>query len=327
MRISHWGLPVACAPVLLVAGGCYSYNPYSPYGPGGYGGVYSSPPAGIVQPGTPYAPPGGYGQPGFAPQGQPGIAPQGGFGQPGFQSDAPQFPTQADPPGGATWQQPSNGSPGFSDDGPTYSPNDGIGPSDTPVPLYDEPTRPGFDSQPFEPSNTEPFESSNNEPFESSPNDSTFGEDVTPFGVDYRHSPGRLQTAQQVATAGQGAERFLPPVRSQGVVVTRQLAATTARAQSPEPSPFSHDRRGYRWLRGVVDFDPEERTWNIIYSLNPDPSDRFGGSIALIDGILLEALQDNDRVLIQGRIDMRARDRFGKPKYRVEHVGRIVPAE
>ncbi len=322
MRISHWGLPVVCVPVLLAAGGCYSY-PYSPYGPGYYGGVYSTPPAGIVQPGTPYAPPGGF--------------------QPGLQSNPGQYPTEVQP--GDSWQQPS-GPSGFPSDPPSFDSNNNNRPPDgNLVPLPTDPTTPSFSNpepfnstpQPFD-SNAEPFNSNepyrSNQPFDGGQqydpprNNSTFDTDgAVPFGTDgVQHTPSRqsFQSVNQVQQASHQNEVFQQPVKADKVV-TRHLAATTARTETPEPSPFSYDRKAYRWLRGVVDFDAKDQTWNIIYSIDPDPSDPYGGSITLVDDALLSGLKDDDRVLVQGRVDKNSYDRFGKPQYRVEHLGRIVP--
>ena len=320
MRISHWGLPVACVPVLLAAGGCYSYQPYSPYGPG-YGGIYSSPSGGSF-------PQDGY------PQGG------GGYQQP-FQSAPTPFPTEADP-GSDSWQQPSgSGTSGYPSDPPNYNSGGSGGLSNSdPVPFPNDPATPSFNNPaPFN-SDPEPFRG-DPEPF---PNDdpaynrrppqpprgnSTFDSDgMVPFGNDgVQNTPSRqsLQNAQQVQQASHQTEVFEPPVQADKVVVTRHLEATTARAETPEPTPFSYDRKGYRWLRGVVDYDAQDDTWNIIYSIDPDASDRFGGSITLVNDPLLAGLEENDRVLIQGRVDENSRDRFGKPQYRVDHLGRIVP--
>ncbi|MBW3538981.1 MAG: hypothetical protein KY476_01800 [Planctomycetes bacterium] len=86
------------------------------------------------------------------------------------------------------------------------------------------------------------------------------------------------------------------------------------------PDPYAHDPE-YRWLRGVVDYDRTNETWNIIYDLEPAASDRWGGTLTLVDDPLLARLRDGDVVLIEGRVDASTRDRTGrKPRYRIEHL-------
>ena len=61
--------------------------------------------------------------------------------------------------------------------------------------------------------------------------------------------------------------------------------------------------------------------------LAPDPADRYAGSLTLLDEGRLADFQDNDVVLVQGRIDVAAgHDLLGKPLYRVtsaELIGRF----
>ena len=91
-------------------------------------------------------------------------------------------------------------------------------------------------------------------------------------------------------------------------------------------SPYDYDRKNYQWLRGKVDFDENDQSWHIIYSLKPDQTDRFGGSITLIDHPDLNKLQNDDVVLLEGKVDSDSPDRSGKVKYRIEKLfGPLVP--
>lgn len=108
----------------------------------------------------------------------------------------------------------------------------------------------------------------------------------------------------------------------------------------PEPGPaklpsdgggegdaFGYERSSYRWLRGVVDFDPAKKDWQIIYGLTPEASDKYGGSLTLLDEGQLSDFQNDDVVLVEGQLDPTAgRDVLGKPLYRVkraELIGRF----
>ena len=90
---------------------------------------------------------------------------------------------------------------------------------------------------------------------------------------------------------------------------------------------FGYERGQYGWLRGVVDFDPHLKTWNLIYAVTPDADDHFGGSLTLHDAQgLLRDYQNADVVQVTGRPDPTAgTDPLGKPVYRItraELVGR-----
>ncbi len=97
---------------------------------------------------------------------------------------------------------------------------------------------------------------------------------------------------------------------------------------SETPNPYEYDHKNYRWLRGKVDYDERDKTWNIIYSLTPDQHEKFGGSMTLVDHPDLQKLRTDDVVLLEGKIDPDALDRTGKAKYRIEKVfGPLVPKQ
>tara|TARA_R100001132_G_C3275549_1_gene98867 strand:+ start:15550 stop:16803 length:1254 start_codon:yes stop_codon:yes gene_type:complete len=91
------------------------------------------------------------------------------------------------------------------------------------------------------------------------------------------------------------------------------------------PSPFNYDKQNYRWLRGIIEFDEQEKSWNITYNATPDKSDKFGGNIVLVDQGKLNRFTNGDVVLLDGAIDGSKQDRMGKPCYRISKAQRLVP--
>lgn len=89
------------------------------------------------------------------------------------------------------------------------------------------------------------------------------------------------------------------------------------------PNPYDYDREGYSWLRGVVDFNDDEKTWHIIYNVKPTKDDKFGGGIRLLPSPALKSLRQGQVVHLEGAIDYEHRDADGKPQYRVEHLARV----
>jgi hypothetical protein len=82
--------------------------------------------------------------------------------------------------------------------------------------------------------------------------------------------------------------------------------------------PCGYDRDKYSWLRGIVDFNPKDKSWHITYSRRPDSHDRYGGDFCLVDHPKLRTLQSGDVVWIEGRIDRSHLDSRGKPQYLIE---------
>ncbi|MCH8348539.1 MAG: hypothetical protein IH901_08630 [Proteobacteria bacterium] len=94
----------------------------------------------------------------------------------------------------------------------------------------------------------------------------------------------------------------------------------TAGGETEQLNPYDYDRKNYQWLRGKIDFDEQDQTWHIIYSLTPDQKDRFGGSITLIDHPDLNKFQNDDVAYLEGRVDSGSLDRSGKAKYRIDKL-------
>ena len=294
-------LRTLCGPALLVLAGCYGPPTYapSPYGPSMGAPMYTNPPNGTYT-----VPNGSYPQ---------GVYPQGTTPQQGV-------PTLVDPQVGsqpytrnktpyddaAPWQPPRPVTP---HGGQSPSPVTG----DNPVPEYNDPNAAA--PQPVAPRQPRPAQSDQFDLFEQP--------GATPF---QRDGMGRNESTAEpgpVFASASDVELGEPDVLQAGFSRT---PAAEDEFQPPQPNPFDHDAETFRWLRGVVDFDAQEKRWHILYDLNPEESDELGGEIALVgEPQVLRALRVQDVVLVEGHVDTSAQDRFGKPCYRVEHLQRLQP--
>lgn len=303
----QWILGAVGAVTVLTVIGCYSHYPSSVYGPGGYPGFYSTPPAGQI------------------PQGgtiiSPGLPPQGAGAtlSPGANSLGSQSPANS---GGST----NRWLPGS--DAPAFNPaSDGVPASgaDKPVPEYTDPSSfngsapPPFNADTnFRDTNTFDDEDANKG------KESGGAASERPFG----ESGDNELPFDGAAANGTNNDPFISPLIPLTPVSTvRDVTGGSSTAQSKKPNPYKFDRKTFRWLRGVVDYDDDAKTWNIIYSLRPDSKDKYGGSIGLLGDNQLGALSNNDVVLVEGFVDGDHLDAFGKPQFRVERLERLKPIE
>lgn len=221
------------------------------------------------------------------------LAPQGGLTP--YNAQAPTY--GGDAPG---WQQPTNGSlgtgaPSFNSTGTGFSqPTDGNA-----VPNYNDPGNADGGDGGLR--------------FNESEADAPFGEN------------GALRTGVETnnLVSAEQHDSFVTPAD-----FNQPMAADTPSNEETAnrpPIPFEYDRENYARLCGVVDYDRSDKSWNIIYSMKPDPTDRYGGSMTLIDNGGLGNLRDGNVVLVTGSVDTDALDRFGKPSYRIERLSRLVP--
>ncbi|MDQ3329995.1 MAG: hypothetical protein M3552_04990, partial [Planctomycetota bacterium] len=262
MTRAAWAWAAAASCLLVTGGGCSHPAPYAPnYGyptypaqPGAYpaapGGSYVVP--GGTMPGTLGAPSSTY------PSGPgPTLAPpiNGGAG-----GDAPPYtfdPNSTSPGAVPNYEDPSAGDFGTS---PGGVPDDG----------FRTPQGNGANSSPFYPSSSAvprriEFEQASRPRGEARPdylagveNYDVSSQKVSPVGFEQ---------------APKANEDFgFDPITSPSQPVASQ--------QSPaEDEGFDYERTHYRWLRGVVDYDPIRKNWHIIYGLTPDAADKFGGSL------------------------------------------------
>jgi hypothetical protein len=313
MKSTRWTFRAVCGTACLSFAGCWTPAPYGYQSYPGYyaqpGPVYQPPPGAVVAPGMTYpapqlgvpANPGGTWTPSSPPT--PAIAPTpaGPPIAPGNLGPMPGGPQTYSPPP-ATYRDPAL--PRSQSDNLVPEPRD-LGarpalPPDRPSPA---PTN----------QNTSPFGGSDNEkPFE----------------------PGtQIQVPQRGANASQSvADRrdpFESPVdrgdKPDSGVVAVAAKTSDARTRVTSPSRFDYDRVSYSYLRGVVDYNPRDKSWNIIYNSHPDAKDKYGGAFQLVDNPKLNALHDGDVVFIQGRVSPHEVDASGKAKYEVgDELARVT---
>lgn len=321
MTRAAWAVAAAAGVTLAAGAGCYSPPQYGP--PYGYPAppAYPAAPGGYVVPGT--TAPGTLGSPTTVPGSGPTLAPPINGG------DAPPYGT-------------------FDSNSPTPA-----GPS-VPDEGYRDPTVEDFNSGSGGASGAGgPVPDDGFQPPAS--NDGEFGD--SPFmrqegtaaprrlGVEHAATPpvdnrdyfaglDRYQRADRPAASEPALadSGIRPAAFEEGPSASEDFGfdpVTTPEAATAEAGyeGFGYEPSGYHWLRGVIDYDPAQRNWHVIYGLQPDPSDRFGGSLTLADNGHLSEFQDNDVVLLQGRVDPAAgRDLLNKPLYRVmnaELIGRF----
>jgi hypothetical protein len=310
MKSTRWLFRSLGGTASLIIVGCWTPAPYG-YGtyPGNYGPPpqgFAAPPGTIVQPGVTYPTPqlGPPGSPGNGPTWQqaPALSPTPANSGP--LTPLPGAPPQSFDSGPSTFRGPTVGARRQSDI-PVPDPID-PGPRVSPGPA--PPRGPAPTDQ-----NTSPFGSEGEKSFDRG----------TQMQVPKRGDDG----PQSVAAAG--LEPFEPPLErdgkpDSGVVA---VAAKTADGKTPSDSRnrYDYDRTSYSYLRGVLDFNSRDNTWNIIYSPKPDPRDKYGGSFQLVDSPKLKTLHDGDVVFMQGRVNLQQLDSRGKPKYEIgDEVARIT---
>jgi hypothetical protein len=244
---------------------------------------------------------------------------------PGGPTFAPPGTVQPAVPQSGQWQPParSAAAPNPLSNAPAFdSERDGVDSSKS-VPDYRDPT--GDDGRFDDPK-------SNNEPFSGSPFDKGKSSDPDPFPSGSDDSSGaRLDGIDDGTSfgsnddAGDVDDVFEPPIPVKSASSTKRLDEI---ASGSRPNPYRYDSNAYTWLQGVVDYDPETKTWHILYNLKPDFKDRYSGGITLIDDPALKKIRDGDVLLIEGRVDSSVTDEFGKPCYRIEKIhGPLKPKE
>ncbi|MGE3315490.1 MAG: hypothetical protein AB7O26_10270, partial [Planctomycetaceae bacterium] len=125
-------------------------------------------------------------------------------------------------------------------------------------------------------------------------------------------APATHETASAEPEEPNGPDPFEKPVEMEAAATA---AAPVTHVAASGPNPYDYDREGYSWLRGVVDFDEESRTWHIIYNVKPSKDDKFSGAIQLLPDPELKTLRPNQVVHVEGAVDYNRLDDRGKPQY------------
>ena len=311
MYSRQWAFCIVCGLTVMTAIGCYSHYPSSVYGPSGYPGSYA------VPPGTGY-PQGSYILPQNAPLQGSGasLTPNGSF-----QSQSPS--ANGSP---SRWQPSGSGG-----DAPAYDSAKNPAPAggNNPVPDYNDPNGGnGAADEPF--GRTDNF--GDTEPFDSDPpagkSSGNTQEPMDAFGSDDdNESPFNDGAASNFneAVPFDEYEPFATPKTPLTPVAAIRNVSDSSEVVAVASSPYKYDREKFQWLRGVVDYDSEARSWNIIYNVEPDQQDQFGGSIVLAGADEFETLQNDDVILVEGGVDAKQLDALGKPTFRVDRLVRLEP--
>jgi hypothetical protein len=303
MNSSRWMSRALCAATPLVFAGCMYPGPYT-YGTNpGYGGPppgYAPPPGGtIVTPG-----------PGFpSPQLGPSTAPPQNW-----------QPTPALTPSPQPSLGPPSTPPSTFNEGPAPFNSGARKPGNIPVPdPLDRDSGPALDPARPDP---RPSSSNTNRPFGGDGSQETFGK-----GAQIT-IPQRTEVAvQSVGTVD--PQTFESPIENErhdrdGLIPVVANSGRDGRVTKGN-DPCNYDRDKYRWLQGIVEFDLRDKSWHIMYSQSPDPHDKNGGDIRLIDHRKLSTLRNGDVVRVEGRIDTHHLDSRGKAQYRIDQLECITP--
>jgi hypothetical protein len=92
------------------------------------------------------------------------------------------------------------------------------------------------------------------------------------------------------------------------------------RSESIADQQYAYDTAGHRWLQGVVSYDPRDKSWGIVYSIDPQPNDPHAGYLTLVNDPRLAALKDGDVVRLDGQIDPTRLDFSNRPSYAVQQI-------
>ena len=222
--------------------------------------------------------------PGAYPQGQP-VYPQQSLVMPG---DAIGSPTVS----GAT-AAPSTFSPSGTMEAPRYEPKASTGSAD-PVP---QPRDPGPDAATMD----DPAERTSQKV------EPTDGEDLSSI------EPERLQFSEPIVrSTGDAPQDGIVAVSLEREA--KALATTSGLARDVE----------FRWLQGIVEYDKAQRTWHLIYDLEPAVTDNLGGEITLSGQLPLTEANNGRLLRVTGQFDPSRLDRLNKPVYRVSRLEPVV---
>jgi hypothetical protein len=298
---TRWIFRSLAGPAFLVyCCGCVAPAPYGGY-PGYYGPPrYMAPSPGVIT------------SPGPAPYPSPQLGPP----LPPGSGSSNWSPTPATPP-----------TPGGNS---TFSPTPSNKPADNLPPNYPEippGTGPGLSPTPQAPQpgdqNSTPFGAEGGSTFDNSRG----GAQMPVRKPNGAAEESYASRGQDAAPPGASAEPFEPPVERGSHADPQVIPAagqSPARGGGDAANPYDYDRASYSWLRGVVDYDARDKTWQIIYNPKPDRHDRYGGALCLGDHPKLKDLHDGDFVYVEGHINQQHPDTRGKACYEIDG-GQLTP--
>ncbi|MCC7421560.1 MAG: hypothetical protein IT428_14845 [Planctomycetaceae bacterium] len=329
-----------------------------------YGQPGGIPPGAIMGPGTTVppgsaAPPDGFMTPGsgFTPN---SSSPPGGNLPPGGNYPGDSYPGGSSPTYGSPNNGPINGGPRDANPPRSRAPFEG---ERAP---FESNSPPRTDRRAVPPArsldtpNTAPFESGS-VPFGAQPNDNrftqprsgrgtnpppaaggnggTFGSGEQPFGenggaailpMPATEGPATASAARALTPVDEGPKLQSPPepvIPAGAEFAAPIIKAEASRKPQRHPNPHDFDRNAYRWIRGTVDYDEEDKSWYLIYNLTPDENDVHQGGLTLVgDPVVLGALHDGDVVQVEGEVQKAAEGFRHSTVFHVEKLEGLATA-
>jgi hypothetical protein len=142
----------------------------------------------------------------------------------------------------------------------------------------------------------------------------------------FEQQPRRTPAAQPPATLEfEEEDPFEMPDRVSGANYAPGAAIQNVNFEAADGealNPYGRDMKhaNPEWLRGVLEFNPKERAWQITYAERPDPRDPNGGTMTLGHHASLTRCRTGDIVVVDGAIDASRTDSRGKPLYVLDSV-------
>jgi len=87
-------------------------------------------------------------------------------------------------------------------------------------------------------------------------------------------------------------------------------------------APFAYDAENYKWLRGIVSYEKQDRHWSLVYSDAPDAGDELSGCVTIANQPELMGVGDGEIILVTGEFSGTDTDPRGKPIYVVREITR-----
>jgi len=131
-------------------------------------------------------------------------------------------------------------------------------------------------------------------------------------------SQQRLAVTELPRMADSSTNEFQKPVIRSDSSPARGVVAVSHQ-ETPDLSQLGHDP-SHRWFRGVVEYDPQGRSWHLLYDLNPALTDQLGGDITLDGAHGLKPSDSGSVVRVYGSFNPARLDSLGKMVYSVSRL-------
>lgn len=278
---------------ILAIPGCLYHGMY----PNGY---YNGGPSVVTPPQWGY--PGGSGTQPFYQPAQPYYQPA----QPGAPVFQPGGGTSPTPLNGTTPSTPGSTPNTYGNDGgfsaPTFDPNKVPDPEDT------NDSRSPTSQNPLAPTTQSSFQQ---------PGEMNYSQ------ADQDSQPREPRNFQQDDLVEVEAPFSRPTVRqASGNDDDVQQTNRTELSADERPRVYGNDP-DFTWVKGVVEYDEQSKTWLIMYNDNPQPSDKLGGELTLGRHTSLKNLRSGDAVRIEGDLDQSTQDSLGKPVFQIRRLKKL----